>query len=683
MLRKIRIGISALFFVLITFFFLDFAEILPNSFHRLAHLQFVPALLSLSVGILLFLIVLTLLFGRIYCSTICPMGILQDIIARLSKSTSKKKKRYSYSPAKNRLRWSVLGGTVISFLCGFTFIVGLLEPYSAYGRIVVHVFKPIYMLGNNLLESAFSKFDNYTFYPVDTSILSISSLFIAVVILTMIFIMAWKHGRTWCNTICPVGTILGLLSRFSLFKVRIDSDKCNSCGLCATKCKAACINSKEHTIDYGRCVDCFDCLGGCKQKALIYQPSLSPTDSSKRRFLVAGLLTAGAVPKLLSQVKESVASLEGKKVYKKENPVTPPGSVSREHFQQQCTSCHLCISKCPSHVLKPAFMEYGLAGVMQPTVSFEKGFCNFDCTVCGDVCPNGAILPISVKQKHLTQMGYVVFIEENCIVYTDGTSCGACSEHCPTQAVAMVPYKDGLTIPHVSGAEMRMSGGESAYRGAGGVPEELVKELEKQFGFDKPVHERLWKMIKDYVRFDFGRSYYQDKSVLELIAERMPVSVSLGLWSTLIIYLIAIPLGIKKAVKDGSEFDTWTSFAVVLGSAVPVFLFAVFLIVFFAGGTYFQWFPLRGLTSDNWNELSAGRKVLDYFHHIALPVTAMVIGGFASLTMLTKNSFLEELNKPYVLTARAKGLSQNRILYGHVFRNAMLPAIAASSDGFT
>lgn len=171
MLRKIRIGISALFFVLITFFFLDFAEILPNSFHRLAHLQFVPALLSLSVGILLFLIVLTLLFGRIYCSTICPMGILQDIIARLSKSTSKKKKRYSYSPAKNRLRWSVLGGTVISFLCGFTFIVGLLDPYSAYGRIVVHVFKPIYMLGNNLLESAFSKFDNYTFYQVDTSIL--------------------------------------------------------------------------------------------------------------------------------------------------------------------------------------------------------------------------------------------------------------------------------------------------------------------------------------------------------------------------------------------------------------------------------------------------------------------------------------------------------------------------------
>ncbi len=166
------------------------------------------------------------------------------------------------------------------------------------------------------------------------------------------------------------------------------------------------------------------------------------------------------------------------------------------------------------------------------------------------------------------------------------------------------------------------------------------------------------------------------KSVLQLIGERMPVSISLGLWSTLIIYLIAIPLGVKKAVEDGSKFDVWSSFAVVLGSAIPVFLFAVFLIVFFAGGTYLQWFPLRGLTSDNWEQLSPVGKVLDYFHHIALPVTAMVVGGFASLTMLTKNSFLEELNKPYVLTAKAKGLSQNRILYGHVFRNAMLIVIA-------
>ena len=227
-----------------------------------------------------------------------------------------------------------------------------------------------------------------------------------------------------------------------------------------------------------------------------------------------------------------------------------------------------------------------------------------------------------------------------------------------------------------SSAQMNSSQAAGKYQGAQGVPEDMIKELEKQFGFDQPVYKRFWKMIKDYALFDFGKSYYKDKSVGGLIVERMPVSISLGLWSTLIIYLVAIPLGIKKAVKDGSKFDIWTSFAVIFGSAVPVFLFAVFLIVFFAGGTYWQWFPLRGLTSSNWEELSLWGKIGDYFWHITLPVLTMVIGGFASLTMLTKNSFLDEINKPYVLTAKAKGLTENQVLYGHVFRNAMLIIIA-------
>lgn len=218
--------------------------------------------------------------------------------------------------------------------------------------------------------------------------------------------------------------------------------------------------------------------------------------------------------------------------------------------------------------------------------------------------------------------------------------------------------------------------GTQQYQGSQGVPDDLVAELQKQFGFDKPWHERLLKMIKNYLLFDFGRSYYQDKSVISLIAERMPVSVSLGLWSTLIIYLISIPLGIKKALCDGSKFDIATSFVIIFGAAVPVFLFAVFLIVFFAGGVYWQWFPLRGLTSDNWESLEWYAKIGDYFWHITLPVLAIVVGGFASLTMLTKNSFLEELGKQYVLTAKAKGLNNNQILYGHVFRNAMLIIIA-------
>lgn len=214
------------------------------------------------------------------------------------------------------------------------------------------------------------------------------------------------------------------------------------------------------------------------------------------------------------------------------------------------------------------------------------------------------------------------------------------------------------------------------YKGSKGVPEDLVKELEKQFGFDKPVHERFIKMIKDYLSFDFGKSYYKDKSVLELIKERLPVSISLGLWSTLIIYLIAIPLGIKKARRDGEEYDVVTSTVIFIGSAIPVFLFAVLLIVLFAGGTYLQIFPLKGLTSDGWETFSLWHKIADYFWHITLPVTCIVIGGIASLTMLTKNSFMDELSKQYVLTARAKGLSEKRILYHHVFRNAMMIIIA-------
>ena len=214
------------------------------------------------------------------------------------------------------------------------------------------------------------------------------------------------------------------------------------------------------------------------------------------------------------------------------------------------------------------------------------------------------------------------------------------------------------------------------YQGASGIPDEMVKELEKQFGFDKPAWVRFWMMVKSYAVFDFGKSFYQDKTVWQLIKEKMPVSISLGFWSTLIIYLIAIPLGIKKAVKDGSKFDLITSFLVVIGSAIPVFLFAVALIVIFAGGNYLSWFPLHGLTSDNWESLSLLGKVKDYFWHITLPVTVMVIGGFASLTMLTKNSFIDEINKPYVLTAKAKGLSENQVLYGHVFRNAMLIVIS-------
>ena len=228
-----------------------------------------------------------------------------------------------------------------------------------------------------------------------------------------------------------------------------------------------------------------------------------------------------------------------------------------------------------------------------------------------------------------------------------------------------------------SGDIARVSGANnSMYRGAQGLDPAFVKDIEKQFGFDKPPLERFTLMMKNYLTFHLGQSFYRTIDVGDLIVEKMPVSISIGLWSTLIIYLISIPLGIAKAVRDGSRFDVATSYIVVIGYAVPSFMFAIVLIVLFAGGSYLNWFPLRGLTSDNWSSLSMGGKVLDYLWHLILPVTAMTIGGFASLTMLTKNCFLDEINKQYVLTAKAKGLTQNRILYGHVFRNAMLLVIA-------
>lgn len=216
----------------------------------------------------------------------------------------------------------------------------------------------------------------------------------------------------------------------------------------------------------------------------------------------------------------------------------------------------------------------------------------------------------------------------------------------------------------------------SKYRGAQGLDPELITRIEKLYGFDKPAYERFFIMIKNYAVFDFGESFFRDKSVMDLVLEKMPVSISLGLWSTLIIYLISIPLGVKKAIRDGSRFDIWTSSVIIIGYAIPGFLFGVLLIVLFAGGTYFDWFPLRGLTSPEFDSMSFGEQLVDYAWHLVLPVSAMVISGFATLTMLTKNSFLDEINKQYVTTARAKGLAENRILYGHVFRNAMLIVIA-------
>jgi ferredoxin len=382
------------------------------------------------------------------------MGVYQDIVARLSKRVVKKKKRYRYSKPKTILRWSMVAVFVIAAGLGWTIVAGLLDPYSAFGRMAVHLFKPVYMAGNNLLEYIFSSFGNYTFYKTDIFVLDFFSLIVAVTTFLTVGSLAWKYGRTYCNTICPAGTVLGLLSRFSLFKIRIDESRCTRCGLCAMKCKASCIDSKSQTVDGSRCIACFNCLDACREGALKYtyrkQGNVSngtPKNESKRRFLLAGITTAAmTAPKVLA---ENTSLLSGNKKYTRQTPIMPPGATGAEHLLRHCTSCHLCVGKCPSRVIKPAFLEYGIEGMMQPVMSYKKGFCNYNCTLCTEICPNGALQPLTKEEKKLTQIGYVVFNQDICVVTTNGTNCGACSEHCPTQAVKMVPYKDGLTIPTI------------------------------------------------------------------------------------------------------------------------------------------------------------------------------------------------------------------------------------------
>jgi microcin C transport system permease protein len=248
------------------------------------------------------------------------------------------------------------------------------------------------------------------------------------------------------------------------------------------------------------------------------------------------------------------------------------------------------------------------------------------------------------------------------------------------EATARVSGAGGGEVQQGGGAAR--SGEGSRYRGAQGLDPEFIKQIERLYGFDEPAYQRFFKMMKQYLEFDFGTSYFRDEKVVNLVLEKMPVSISIGLWTTLLTYLISIPLGIRKAVRDGSRFDVWTSTVVIIGNAIPSFLFAILLIVLFAGGSFFDWFPLRGLVSDNWHDLSWPHRILDYFWHMTLPIFALTIGAFAGLTMLTKNSFLEEINKQYVMTAKAKGLTEHRVLYGHVFRNGMLLVIAGFPSAF-
>ncbi len=463
MLRKIRIAISLSTAFLLTLYIIDFAGIMPSWFSALAKIQFLPALLSVNVVVLVGLIIATLVFGRIYCSSVCPLGLYQDVITYISRLVNKKK-RFRYRKALTVMRWSFVLATVIAFLSGITVLVGLLDPYSNYSRFAVHVIKPAYQAGNNLAALIFTQFDNQTFSKVTIYLISVFSLVTAIVVSVFVGYLAWVNGRIYCNSICPVGTVLGFISKASLFKIRINEDACNSCGACGRTCKASCIDTKNHKIDSSRCINCFDCLDVCSTSAINYNYSFrlpiknrkKVVNASRRRFMMAVGVTGIAATKLLAENTPLIGSSAS---VLRRTPITPPGSQGVAHLLQKCTSCHLCVSKCPTNIIKPAFLEYGVGGMLQPTLKFDDDFCNYECTICSDVCPTGALLPLTKEAKLTNQMGQVHFVMNDCIVFTDETSCGACVVNCPTEAVFMVDYKNDLSIPEVDNSKCVGCGG--------------------------------------------------------------------------------------------------------------------------------------------------------------------------------------------------------------------------------
>lgn len=479
MLRRLRILLAIVFFLSLTWLFLDFTGTAHVWLGWMAKLQFLPAILAVNVGVVVLLAVLTIACGRIYCSVICPLGVMQDVISWIAgKCQLDKNKRrfgrFSYSKprVRNWVRYAILVIFVLCMVAGIGSVVQILAPYSSFGRIMTSLFKPLYEMGNNVLASWSESNDNFMFYRVETRFFSQLAI-ISLISLACVFGFAWVSGRGYCNNVCPVGSLLGLLSRRSLFGIRIDDSKCKSCGLCARKCKGNAIDPAAHTVDLTRCVDCFDCLDTCKHGALSYglktaapqnpkvteSASSSATDGqngpTRRAFLTAaGTIALGAALKAEEKTTDGgLATILDKVVPNRNTPLVPPGALSLKNIQQHCTGCQLCVSECPNGILRPSG---DLTHFAVPVMSYENGHCRPECHRCSDVCPAGAIVKLEkaygnkvgeeqedvearASIKSSIKIGSAVWVKNNCVVLTDDVNCGNCARHCPSGAIEMVP----------------------------------------------------------------------------------------------------------------------------------------------------------------------------------------------------------------------------------------------------
>lgn len=505
-LKRIRQIFAAIFFLLFSFSFIDFSSTLPPKFlNWLLYFQFTPSVIKFikvggffATGFIVILL-LTFFFGRIYCSALCPLGILQDLMARFRA----KKARYKYLKPWNIIRYSSLVLIVVSVLAGSLFLIYMLDPYSFAGRIFSDLVRPLYYSANNLLVKILGYLNSYALSNVPFKGIPWQALVVTGGLTLALFVMVWSWGRIFCNSFCPVGAVLSLVSRYSLFKLEIDKKSCTLCNRCVRDCKATCIDIKNQKIDFSRCVTCYSCIDSCKEGGIGYRFSYSKKkkfgieseNNSRRSFLstsvglLAGATLIGKTFSTLAQEngKGKVRGIAGATPNSRSAPITPPGSYSINNFQNACTACHLCVSACPTNVIQPSLMDYGFYGILQPHMDFRSGFCNFDCTLCGEICPTGAIRPLQLETKKRTQTGIARFHKANCIVHTDSTDCGACSEHCPTKAVHMISYR-GLFLPEVRN-ELCIGCGACEYACptkpykaiyVNGNPEHLVAELPKE-----------------------------------------------------------------------------------------------------------------------------------------------------------------------------------------------------------
>ncbi len=438
-------------------------------------LQLIPALLALNVGAVVLLLLLTLLFGRVYCSLLCPLGIVQDLLSRLSGSRRGKEHRFGYHPAHNWLRYSILALFAAFMVAGTVFAVagalpaaGLLEPYSAFGRIIQNLVSPLCMAGNNALAWLAKQLGSDWFREVPIWVRSGAVFGIAQGTFLLIALLAWFRGRAYCNTLCPVGALLSLISRWSVFGPRINPHRCVSCGLCAKKCKASCINPAEHKVDASRCVSCMNCLEACSRGAITYglrwgykgapeppapmrrdvsqlptctmhkvKPEKKAPSPARRNFLMgSGMVLATAAARQKEKLVDGgLAPLVEKEVPQRRTHIVPPGAKSHRHFASHCTGCQLCVAACPNGVLRPSAT---LERLMQPECSYERGYCRPECTRCSEVCPAEAIKHITDWHRGGIQVGHAVWVRQHCVAVTDGVRCGNCARHCPTGAITMV-----------------------------------------------------------------------------------------------------------------------------------------------------------------------------------------------------------------------------------------------------